>query len=456
VLAAADLWWMGVPAAAAAGGVAWRIAHPVSFWYVKAPFTAVRVYATWGAVARGCGLSRRRRRWRWTVDAVPLANHAMTISQRRRLRRAEVELAPRIGLIRPTRNGFRVSIRLHDGQAPEDYTRVLDRLAHAWRVHSVRVLSWRPGRVTLQATSRDPLTQVRIPVCSDGLLRVQVGLLETGAPFVVDFRLVPHWLIAGATQSGKSTLLNAIIAGLAPQPVALVGFDLKGGVELTPYADRLSALATTRAECAALLADLVAILGDRMRACRDRRVRTIWQLPEQVRPTPIVVVVDEVAELYLMADKSEKEEIAKTSTALLRVAQLGRAFGVYLIVAGQRVGSDLGPGVTALRAQLTGRVCHRVNDPETATMTLGDLDPAALAAACQIPPELPGVAIVSGGDGRWYRARSAYISEEQAEQITKAYAQMRPAWADLKATPAAPVNPVEPGHPVIEQPAQAA
>ena len=69
---------------------------------------------------------------------------------------------------------------------------------------------------------------------------------------------MPHWLNAGATQSGKSNLANAIIKGLAPQPVALVGFDLKGGVEFTPYAPRLSALATTRVECVGLLDDLVA------------------------------------------------------------------------------------------------------------------------------------------------------------------------------------------------------
>jgi S-DNA-T family DNA segregation ATPase FtsK/SpoIIIE len=51
---------------------------------------------------------------------------------------------------------------------------------------------------------------------------------------VIDFKAVPYYLIAGATQSGKSNLANAIIKSLAPQPVALVGFDLKGGVEFTP------------------------------------------------------------------------------------------------------------------------------------------------------------------------------------------------------------------------------
>ncbi|MEV4374015.1 FtsK/SpoIIIE domain-containing protein, partial [Nonomuraea sp. NPDC049637] len=159
--------------------------------------------------------------------------------------------------------------------------------------------------------------------------------------------------------------------------------------------------------------------------------RNIWQLVDEQRPVPIVVLVDELAELYLMADKSEKDEIAKTSTALLRVAQLGRAFGIYLFCCGQRIGSDLGPGVTALRAQCSGRICHRVNDPETATMTLGDLDPAALASARAIPAETPGVAIVASQDGQWYRARSFYVSEQAAEHAATTYADRTPPWENV-------------------------
>jgi S-DNA-T family DNA segregation ATPase FtsK/SpoIIIE len=251
---------------------------------------------------------------------------------------------------------------------------------------------------------------------------------------MIDFRTVPHWLNAGATQSGKSNLANAIIKGLAPQPVALVGFDLKGGVEFTPYAARMSALATTRAECGELLDDLVRVLADRMRLCRQFGARNIWRLPNHLRPTPVVVLVDEVAELFLMADKSEKDQIARNGTALLRVAQLGRAFGVYLIICGQRIGSDLGPGVTALRSQLSGRVCHRVNDPETANMTLGDMDPAALVAARAIPADMPGVAIVAGQDGSWYRVRSVEVTEEAAEFAARHYAHLTPSWSALTAT----------------------
>ncbi|MGP3961903.1 FtsK/SpoIIIE domain-containing protein [Nonomuraea sp. 3N208] len=342
-----------------------------------------------------------------------------------------MDTKPFMWLPMPTRHGWRVTLRTLEGQIPADYAEAAERLAHSWGVHAVRVSSDKPGRVRLAATVRDPLIRVDELPPSTELLKVTVGRLETGTPWGIDFRTVPHWINAGATQSGKSNLANALIVGLAPQPVALVGFDLKGGVEFTPYAPRLSALATTRAECGGLLDDLVALMTDRMGVCRMASARNIWQLPPTMRPVPIVVLVDELAELYLMADKSERDEIAKTSTALLRVAQLGRAFGIYLFCCGQRIGSDLGPGVTALRAQCSGRICHRVNDPETATMTLGDLDSAALDSARAIAAETPGVAIVASQDGQWYRARSFYVSEQTAEQAATAYAHLAPPWSEV-------------------------
>ncbi|MFI7043299.1 FtsK/SpoIIIE domain-containing protein [Streptosporangium sandarakinum] len=410
---------------------AWRRWHYRSFWLVAGyPLIALTVRATWRKVALGCGLTKKRQRWWFTLTPGAVASTGL-VKVRRRFQRIAVDTKPWMWLPQPTRHGWRVTLHLLEGQIPDDYSQAAERLAHSWRVHAVRISSPRPGRVVLAATMHDPLVRVADLPPSSALLKVTVGRLETGQPWEIDFRTVPHWLNAGATQSGKSNLANALIVGLAPQPVALVGFDLKGGVEFTPYAPRLSALATTRAECAALLDDLVALMADRMGLCRTAGARNIWQLPPGVRPTPVVVLVDELAELYLMADKSEKDEIARTSTALLRVAQLGRAFGIYLFCCGQRIGSDLGPGVTALRAQCSGRICHRVNDPETATMTLGDLDPAALVSARAIPAETPGVAIVAGQDGQWYRARSFLVTEQAAEHAARMYADLTPAWADI-------------------------
>jgi S-DNA-T family DNA segregation ATPase FtsK/SpoIIIE len=63
---------LGALAAAAAGLWAWRRWHPASFWYgVGFPIRVVRVYVTWAAVASGCKLTRTRRAWRITLDAIP-------------------------------------------------------------------------------------------------------------------------------------------------------------------------------------------------------------------------------------------------------------------------------------------------------------------------------------------------------------------------------------------------
>ncbi len=104
---------------------------------------------------------------------------------------------------------------------------------------------------------------------------------------------------------------------------------------------------------------------------------------------PIVVLVDEVAELALFATKDDEKRRDRIITALARLAQLGRAAGVYLEICGQRFGSELGKGITMLRAQLTGRTAHRVNDESSANMAFGDIAPDAVLAAIQIPPTPP-------------------------------------------------------------------
>lgn len=70
---------------------------------------------------------------------------------------------------------------------------------------------------------------------------------------------------------------------------------------------------------------------ERMRACRTAGVRSIWELPDKLRPMPVVVIVDEIAELHLSDGRREsKAEAEQCSTPLLRLAQLGAALGMYL------------------------------------------------------------------------------------------------------------------------------
>ncbi|MFD9062894.1 FtsK/SpoIIIE domain-containing protein [Kitasatospora purpeofusca] len=396
--------------------------HPYVWWCLLGyPVAVVRIRVTWRRLTTNLGLAVAKRAGRALIGDMVVRGDPLRPDP------------PRLGIPKLKRGGLDVAVRLHPGQVPEHFVSAVEALTHTWRVHAVRVVSDERGFVTLSALAWDPLRAPVVPYqLKQRVLRAVVGLLEDGRAWVVDFRRAPHWLIVGATRSGKSTLIASLVKELAPQRVALFGVDLKGGMELSLFEDRLSALASTRAEASRLLAELVAETEARMRLCRSVGARSVWDLPAKLRKMPVVLIVDEVAELYLVATRDDKAEVGEISTNLLRLAQLGAALGVHLVVAGQRVGSDLGPGVTALRAQLAGRVCHRVSDPGTAEMALGDLNKDALEAAQQITLAEQGVAITADTDGRWTRARSIHVTPDQARRAARKYARLAPTWPGLQ------------------------
>ncbi|RKT17992.1 S-DNA-T family DNA segregation ATPase FtsK/SpoIIIE [Streptomyces sp. 1114.5] len=395
--------------------------YPYVWWCLLGyPVTVVRVRVTWRRLTTNLGLAVAKRPGRALLGDMVVRGDPLRPAP------------PRIGVPKLRRGGLDVTVRLHPGQVPDHFHSAVEALTHAWRVHAVRLASDDRGFVTLSALAWDPLRTPVVPYqLKQRALRAVVGLLEDGRAWAIDFRRAPHWLVVGATRSGKSTLIAALVKELAPQRVALFGIDLKGGMELSLFEDRLSALASTRTEAARLLAELVAEIEARMELCRTVGARSIWDLPAKLRKVPIVVIVDEVAELYLMATREDKAEVAEISTNLLRLAQLGAALGLHLVIAGQRVGSDLGPGVTALRAQLAGRICHRVSDPGTAEMALGDLNKDALEAAQRITLAEQGVAITADTDGQWTRARSIHVTPDQARRTATKYAHLAPAWPGL-------------------------
>lgn len=343
--------------------------------------------------------------------------------------RPAVPLFPVLMRFRPRSFGATAMIGMHAGQTPDAFIEAAEAMAHTWRVHAVRVTATRRGAVNLTILNDDPLAtddgrRGAAPERRRGDapavpadLRANVGYREDGLAWVLDLVAFPHWLITGATQSGKSTLINAAVANWASRPIALVGIDCKGGMELAPHLPRLSALACDREEAAEVLTKLVVEATDRMRLCREHRARNIWQLPEEVRPVPVVVIVDELAELYLVASRNDKDAAQRATTNLLRLAQLGAALAIHLVVAGQRVGSDLGPGVTALQAQLAGRICLKVNDSESAKMTLEDLYPDAVEAAQAIGADEKGVAITTADDSGWVRARSIFLRPAELDAV---------------------------------------
>ncbi|WP_044370358.1 FtsK/SpoIIIE domain-containing protein [Streptomyces noursei] len=410
-------------------------------WLKKAGYDRSAVSWRWYLV--GFPATALRMRWRW--KQVCLVND-LSIS-RTPTRAVLGDLAvrgtslrpipPRLGLPKLTRTGLVVRVRLQPGQTPHRFVMASEALEHAWRVHRVRVTTPRRGELIMTVTAGDSLRQPgkngQVQQEPEPLMSARVGRIEDGGEWLLDLRRVPHWLVVGATQSGKSTLVGAWVRRLAPQPVALVGIDCKGGMELGLMEPRLTALACDRQQAIRVLDVLVDVMKTRMAVCRSAQVRSIWELPEDERPVPIVVLVDELAELYLSdGSRESRDEAMQCSTLLLRIAQLGAALGLHLIVAGQRVGSDLGPGVTALRAQLGGRIAHRVNDSSTAEMALGDLSPDAVAVAQSILPGEQGVAVTTVG-ARWMRVRSDLMSTEETRAVAARYADQTPRMPALSA-----------------------
>ncbi|MFD9751636.1 FtsK/SpoIIIE domain-containing protein [[Kitasatospora] papulosa] len=432
-------------ALSAAGGLGYaKVRAPRVFWSLAGlPVARVRFAATYRSTMDVCGLTVQPSRLR----AFMVRNVA---------RRPDVQpVPPKVRRVRGSSTGMRVTLRLPAGLEPADVAAASERLRHAWGVHSVHVVEIKPGFVELRMTGYDVLRRVKMPrrlprKVTSGPLVVPVALREDGSAFVRDYTAVPHGLILGANQSGKSMYQRNLITGLAKLPVGLVGIDCKRGVEQRGYAPRLSALAVTPAEASDLLAVLVQEMEDRFDTLSAHGVSDLWDLPAKVRPIPLVVLVDEVAELFLVAVKKDEERRDRMVMHLVRLAQMARAVGIYLEICGQRFGSELGKGATMLRAQLTGRVVHRVNDKQTADMGLGDIAPDAVFAVTTIPPDRPGVAVAGDSSGGWSRIRTPEMSAADAVAICHEYAHLTPNVPAL-----APFRPVVrtapgPGSPLVQ------
>ncbi|MEU7430420.1 FtsK/SpoIIIE domain-containing protein [Streptomyces sioyaensis] len=403
-------------ALAGVGGLGYaKVRAPRVYWsLVGLPVTWGRFTVTYRSTMDVCGLTVQPSRLRAFMA--------------RNIARREVQpVPPKVRRVRGTSTGLRISLRLPAGLEPADVAAASQRLRHAWGVHSVNVIEAKPGVVELRMTGYDVLTRVRMPrrVKAADMV-VPVALRDDGTVFVRDYRQVPHSLTLGANFSGKSMFQRNLVAGLAKMPVALVGIDCKRGVEQSAYAPRLSALATTPETASQVLGVLVEEMETRFDQLSEYHVSDLWDLPAQVRPVPLVVLVDEVAELFLISAKKDEERRDRMVMQMVRLAQMARAVGIYLEVCGQRFGSELGKGATMLRAQLSGRVVHRVNDKQTAEMGLGDIAPDAVFAATTIPADRPGVAVAGDSSGGWSRIRTPAMSPAEAAQVCRDYAHLTP------------------------------
>ncbi len=194
---------------------------------------------------------------------------------------------------------------------------------------------------------------------SKAQLPVPLGLGSGGQPVFADLARMPHTLIAGSTGSGKSVCMNAIITGLlmsrSPAQTRLVMIDPKR-VELTPYAGipHLYTPVVVEADRAvATLKALIAEMMGRFKVLEKAGVKNIVSFNERSseKMPYLVILVDELADLMLQA-ANEVERL------LVRLAQLGRATGVHLVVATQRPSVDVVTGL--IKANFPSRISFAV------------------------------------------------------------------------------------------------
>jgi DNA segregation ATPase FtsK/SpoIIIE-like protein len=213
---------------------------------------------------------------------------------------------------------------------------------------------------------------------TDGRTRLSVALGAdvSGHPVAGDLTRMPHLLIAGATGSGKSVCINAVLGGFllqaTPAELKLILIDPKR-VELSNFADLPHLLVPVVVEPEAAVASLrwaVKEMEERYKLFASHGARNIAAFNERapglgLTPLPYtVIVIDELADLMMVA-AGEIEDL------ICRIAQLARAVGIHLVVATQRPSADIITGL--IKANIPSRVAFAVSSGTDSRVILDEM-----------------------------------------------------------------------------------
>lgn len=246
----------------------------------------------------------------------------------------------------------------------------LDReLALNLAAQSIRVEAPIPGKraVGIEVPNVKAATVRIAGVLDDKLWKAQneplsfvIGRDIAGEPVVAALNKMPHLLIAGQTGSGKSVMINTLLTSLlyknTPADLKLILVDPKQ-VELTPYNDiphLLTPVITEPEKCISALKWAVSEMERRLRTFAENHKRNINEynnLKDQDAMPYIVIVIDELADLMMMAARD-------VEALIVRIAQKARAAGIHLVLATQRPSVDVITGL--IKANVPARIAFTV------------------------------------------------------------------------------------------------
>lgn len=269
-----------------------------------------------------------------------------------------------------------------------------------------------------------------IPKQFDNKMLFVLGKDLLGNCVYAEMNKMPHLLIAGATGSGKSVCVNTIITSFLmrtkPDEVKLLLIDPKK-VEFTPYREiphLLGPVITDGDEANRALKVIVKMMDDRYELFSTVGVRNIQGYnkyilnhpEEQLKPLPwIVVIVDELADLMLVAAK-------EVESSIQRITQLARAAGIHLIVATQRPSVDVITGI--IKANIPSRIAFAVSSAVDSRTILDQVGAEKLLG-------YGDMLYIPVGDQVATRVQGAFVSDEEVSAICNfVSAQAKPKFED--------------------------
>ncbi len=295
-----------------------------------------------------------------------------------------------------------------------------DDLALGLKAESVRIVAPIPGKsaVGIEVANRErEIVYLKDILASEAFrkarskLTLALGKDISGRPVVTDLAKMPHLLIAGATGTGKSVCLHAMLISLlyksTPEEVRFLLIDPKR-IELSIYEGIPHLLYPVVLEpktATQALKWAVAEMERRYQLLEEARARNLdsYNLEAEEKLPYIVLVVDELADLMVVSSK-------EVETSLTRLAQMARASGIHLLLATQRPSVDVLTGI--IKANFPARISFQVSS-RTDSRTILDTGGAERLLGAGDMLFLPP------GTSKLKRIHGAYVSEQEVKRVVE-------------------------------------
>ena len=299
-------------------------------------------------------------------------------------------------------------------------TSLADDLALGLKAASVRIVAPIPGKsaVGIEVANREKeIVYLKEILASEAFkkarskLTLALGKDISGRPVVTDLAKMPHLLIAGATGTGKSVCLHAMLLSLlykaTPEEVRLLLIDPKR-IELSVYENIPHLLYPVVLEpktATQALKWAVAEMERRYQLLEEARARNLdsYNAEAEEKLPYLVIVVDELADLMVVSSK-------EVETSLTRLAQMARASGIHLLLATQRPSVDVLTGI--IKANFPARISFQVSS-RTDSRTILDTGGAERLLGAGDMLFLPP------GTSKLKRIHGAYVSEREVKRVVE-------------------------------------